>query len=226
MDSRWILGKIEEYSFLELAKALLPDTEFPVLTYPYIQTVLQFNLREMKIHLVPKFYFVSKQEKQDILDGIWNENKNYEDKENPYGFYFVDVQIGKLGYYFPEWFKDKAIDRLIRPYYEETNGNIIFAKRQLTTAVFCILHEYGHYLDYKKLGKKEMTIWVHEAKIPVKAYDEKIRLLNAQGKLTEAICEERNMLYRECEDEHSADIYALSHLKGKVNEAFEHISGR
>ena len=225
MDSRRIQGKIEEYSFLELAKAMLPDMEFPIMSYPYIREAMLPNMESLRAKMIPRFHYITKDEEQDILNGNWNAKKNYENSEMPYGFYFLDVQIGKLGYYFPEWFKDKAIDTLIKPYYEEANGNIVFAKMQLTTAVFCILHEYGHYLDYKKLGKEEMTIWVHEAKNPVKANDEKIRSLNAQGKLTKAICEERNRLYRQCADEHSADIYALSHLKEKVNEAFEYISG-
>ena len=40
MDSRWIQGKIEEYSFLELAKILLPSTEFSTFSYPCVQVAM------------------------------------------------------------------------------------------------------------------------------------------------------------------------------------------
>ena len=46
MDSRWIQGKIEEFSFLELAKIVLPSTEFPVFSYKYMQEALLSNMEK------------------------------------------------------------------------------------------------------------------------------------------------------------------------------------
>lgn len=141
MDSRWIQGKIEEFSFLELAKIVLPSTEFPVFSYPYVQEATLPNMEKMRANMIPRFHYSTKEEEQAILSGNWDAEKNYENSEMPYGFYFVDVPLGELSRYFPTWFNDKNIDELIKSYYTEEDGSICFSKKTLTKAVFCILHE-------------------------------------------------------------------------------------
>lgn len=220
MDSRWIQGKIEEFSFLELAKIVLPSTEFPVFSYKYMQEALLSNMEKMRAIMIPRFYYATKEEEQAILSGKWNGEKNYENSEMPYGFYFVDVPLGQLTRYFPDWFNNKSIDDLIKPYYVEKDGKMYFAKKTLTTAVFIILHEYGHYLDYKRLGKKQMVLWENEAKKDFKEYESELKL---RKKLTKEIRIEHQKLYRQCEDEYSAELYALSKLKKTVSNAFEQI---
>ena len=104
MDSRWIQGKIEEFGFLELAKIVLPSTEFPVFSYPYVQKAMLPNMEKMRANMIPRFHYATKEEEQAILSGNWNAEKNYEDSKMPYGFYFVDVPLGELARYFPTWF--------------------------------------------------------------------------------------------------------------------------
>lgn len=224
MDSRWIQGKIEEYSFLELAKILLPSTEFSTFSYPCVQVAMLPDMEKIRKNMIPRFHYVTKEEEQAIFNRNWNAEKNYENSEMLYGFYFVDVPLGQLARNFPDWFKDKAIDELIKPYYTEEDGSICFSKKILTTAVFCILHEYGHYLDYKRLGKEQAVLWACEAKKPFIEIDSKFKQMNKQGTVTKELYEKRKIVYRNCEDEHSADMYALSHLREKVIEAFEYIN--
>lgn len=223
MDSRWIQGKIEEFSFLELAKIVLPSTEFPVFSYPYVQEATLPNMEKMRANMIPRFHYSTKEEEQAILSGNWDAEKNYENSEMPYGFYFIDVPLGELSRYFPTWFNDKNIDELIKSYYTEEDGNICFSKKTLTKAVFCILHEYGHYLDYKRLGKEQVALWIYDAKSIFREHELKIKEMQEQGTLTKEIYESREKIYRNCEDEYSADMYALSQLRNKVREAFEYI---
>ena len=52
MDSRWIQGRIEEYSFYRLAKQILPKSEFPVLSYPIAKEFLmssKMQIMSMKL---------------------------------------------------------------------------------------------------------------------------------------------------------------------------------
>lgn len=224
MDSRWIQGKIEEFSFLELAKIVLPSTEFPVFSYPYVQEAMLPNMETMRENMIPRFHYVTKEEEQEILSGNWNAEKNYENSKMPYGFYFVDVPLRKLARYFPTWFKNEVIDEMIKPYYIEKDGSMCFSKQILTTAVFCILHEYGHYLDYKRLGKRKAALWIYESKTKFRENDFVLCEMKKNETLTEELCKKREKLYRECADEYSADMYALSKLEEKVNEAFEYIN--
>lgn len=224
MDSRWIQGKVEECSFLELAKIVLPKTEFSVFSYPYVQEAMLPDMEKMRAKMIPRFHYVTKEEEQAILSGNWNAEKNYENSEMPYGFYFVDVPLGQLAGYFPTWFNNKNIDELIKPYYTEKDGSICFSKKTLTTAVFCILHEYGHYLDYKRLGKEQVALWTYEVKVLFRENELKLQKMKEEGTLTKEIYESREKIYRNCEDEHSADIYALSHLNKNVDKAFAYIN--
>lgn len=224
MDARWIQGKIEEYSFLKLAKNVLPQTEFPIYSYPCVDKALQQGMERIRVDMIPRFHYVTKDEEKAILNGTWDDKMNYENSVLPYGFYFVDIPMGMLRHYFPEWFKNEVIDEMIKPYYIEKDGSMCFSKQILTTAVFCILHEYGHYLDYKRLGKRKAALWAYESKTKFRENDFVLCEMKKNGTLTEELCKKREKLYRECADEYSADMYALSKLEEKVNEAFEYIN--
>lgn len=143
-----------------------------------------------------------------------------------YGFYFPDVPIGKLEVLFSDWFCDPFVDNLVEPYYTEDDGSFYFSKKRLVTAVFIILHEFGHYLDYKKFGSTEsFAKWVYDAKAPFRENDVEIMALHQAGTLTEERYKARYKVYRDCDDEKSADMYALENLQAKTAEALEIISG-
>lgn len=222
MDSRWFQGKIEEYSFLKLAQKILPQSEFPIVSYPYVKESLQFGMESVRKNMSPRFHYITKEEELAIFNDTWDNKRDYENEEMKYGFYFPDVPIGYLESYFTSWFKDKYVDEMLKTYYTEKDGSIYFPKRSLVIAVFCIWHEYGHYLDYKKRkSKMEYAQWIYESKAPFREYEKKIEELKETGSLTAEAYEVRNKIYRECVDEHSADIYALNNLSEKVSEAFE-----
>lgn len=223
MDSKWLQGKIEEYSFLRLAKQVLPESEFPILSYPFAKEALMSSKMElMREKMIPQFLYITKSEEQAIFDGTWNANTDYEHRIMKYGFYFVDVPLGNLDISFKSWFCDLVIDDMLKPYYSEDDGSICFSKRLLVKAVFCILHEYGHYVDYKKFNsKKELAMWIYKAKEPYRKMDTYVRKMNQEGHLTDELLKERCRVYRSCEDEYSADQYALRHLNEMVDKALE-----
>lgn len=226
MDLRWLQGNIEEYSFLALAQKILPETEFPIVSYPGIGYYLVPGAEEYRKALIPRFHYATKQEEKDIFDGCWTSEKDYEDVNMKYGFYFPDVPIGKLEDLFPSWFCDPFVDKLVEPYYTEDNGSIYFSKKRLVTAVFIILHEFGHYLDYKRFGSTESYAkWVYAAKASFRENDAEIIALHEAGTLTRDRYNARWKVYRDCDDEKSADTYALENLQAKTAEALEIISG-
>lgn len=226
MDLRWLQGNIEEYSFLSLAQKVLPETEFPIVSYPGLCYYLVPGAEKYRKALIPRFHYATKQEEQDIFDECWSADKDYEDANMKYGFYFPDVPIGKLEVLFPEWFCDPYVDELVKPYYTEDTGVVYFSKKRLVTAVFIILHEFGHYLDYKRFGSTEsFAKWVYASKEPFRENDAEIMALHEAGALTEEGYKARWKVYRDCDDEKSADTYALTNLQAKTAEALEIISG-
>lgn len=191
---------------------------------------LTLGAEELRKSLQPRFHYVTKEEEKAILDGSWDSSHSYEDEIMKYGFYFPDAPIGQLDRLFPSWFRDPCVDELVRSFYVEDSGEVYFARKYLTTAVFCILHEYGHYVDFKRFESKDQyALWIYDAKKPLRDYDSEIKQLSESGQLTGEEFEVRNRqrrnIYRECADEKSADNYALSLLECKVNEAFQIITG-
>lgn len=230
MDNRWLQEDVERYSFLELAKKILPASEFPVLSYLGMKYYLIPGAEKLRESIRPQFYYVTKEEEKAILAGSWDSLYNYENETMKYGFYFPDAPIGQLNHLFPSWFRDPCVDELIRPFYVEDSGEVYFIKKYLTMAVFSILHEYGHYVDLKRFESKDQyALWIYDAKKPLRDYDSETKQLSESGKLTGEEFEVRNRqrrnIYRECADEKSADNYALSLLECKVNEAFQIITG-
>jgi hypothetical protein len=225
MKSRWIQGKIEEYSFLKLAQKIMPPTEFPVVSYPYVKEVLCLNTPEAeqaRKKMIPQFFCVTKEEENAILDGKWDAGRDYERSDMKFGFYFMDVPMGCLEKFFPDSFMDEVLDELLKSHYLENDGSICFSKRLLVKAVFCILHEYGHYLDYSRFeSKEEFALWVYNSKTKFCEYDKKVKNANDIADSIEMIDATRSRIYRECAHEHSADMYALENLDKKVVEAFE-----
>lgn len=68
MDSRWIQGRIEEYSFYRLAKQILPKSEFPVLSYPIAKEFLMSSKMEsMREKMIPQFLYITKKRSRQFL---------------------------------------------------------------------------------------------------------------------------------------------------------------
>ena len=225
MDTRWFSGAIEMTSYLKLAEFLLPETEFPVRSYPVSMDLLLPKYEDIRNDfMLPRFHYATSEEEEAIHAETWKSSVDYNQPDFPYGFYFIDVPIGCLRTHFSLWFNNKQVDELVKPYYLEEDGSCILSKQILTIAVFSILHEYGHYLDYKKFDSKvEFAKWIYESKQPFREYDESILKLKERNQLTEDYYNKRWLVYRQCQDERSADVYAINNLQENVSKAINHI---
>lgn len=220
VDNRWFQSSIEEYSFYDLAKNIIPETEFCVRKYPNINLMIVLSEEKYQKLLQPRFHYVTKKEEAAILSGEWDEKFDYEEVDMKYGFYFPDIPLKMLSQF--SWYKDENIQKLVAPYYTETDGRIVLSKKKLTTAIYCILHEFGHYIDYKKFDdKSKCAMWIYECKKPFREYDELILKLDKEGCLDRETYNLRTKIYRECQDEFSADKYALEHLRENVLKALD-----
>ena len=227
MDNIWVQKDIENYSFYALAKDILPKTEYQIRTYPFPWEIQELGKEPGDLGVIPQFYYVSKEEEKSILSGTWSSNINYESELMPYGFYFINLPLIYIDTFFKSWFANEQVDALVKPYYTSSNGLVMYSRKLLATAVFIILHEYGHYLDYKKFGStKKYYLWSYDAKKEFREYEKEIGMLSSTHELTEEHLKKRNEMYRQCKDENSADQYALRNLEQKVEEALNHIPNR
>lgn len=233
----WINLNIENCSFVELAKYIIPKCEFEVRSYKkeFTDVILKLasngmgykaglsheRIKKMQYDaFVPKFFYATKEEERDILAGSWDCEKNYEVSEMPYGFYFPDYSLGDLKRVYPGIF-DPVVDKMITPLYKERNGDILFPKQLLYRCVFIILHEYGHYVDYKNFSNKaSYAEYVYKSKAPVRDFQEKYK--NGQIHEENPNLQEK-IIYRECSDERAADDYALKNLDSAIMSAIEYL---
>ena len=216
MNSIWMNLGIEDFSFLELAKIIIPKCEFEVFSikeecvYAAIMKPNEFGNNEI---LVPRFHYVTKKEQDDILSDVWDENKKYELDIMPYGFYFPDCPLRFLKRVIPGGF-DEIIENKIKNYFYESNC-LVFNKRLLYMSVFIILHEYGHYISYKSFNSNKVAYakHVYEAKKSFITYE---NMLKDKGVVSKEEMLERLVLYRSGEEEAFADQYAIEHIEESV----------
>ena len=207
--SSWINLGIDECNYLDLAKFIIGDCEFKVRSIPNSWGELGEVVMQKKGLLVPRFLCFTIKELEDILSGHWKKDKNYEE-ELPYGFYFPDCTIIMLEKKVPEIFDDTITNQINKYFCED--AKIDLYKRCLYVAVFVVLHEYGHYLAYKRMGfdKEKYVKYTVDAQRPC---DEARKRLIARENITESECHELKEIYRQCIDEKEADDYALNHME-------------
>lgn len=208
--SIWLEIDITDINSFALAKAILPQCEYPVrcLKPNEVRDILKTK-NESLIHklLVPRFHYVTKEEEKDILNGVWDENKKYDEGFMPYGLYFPYLSIADSFLVIPN-LRNTSIDKLLEPHYTEEDGSYILQKQMLCRTVFTILHEFGHYISYKKFhNKKDYALFVHKSKEKYSEYCKSVR----NGEIRPCT-ETQNDLYRNAADEYEADHYALESL--------------
>lgn len=219
MNSIWMNLGIEDFSFWELAKIIIPKCEFEVFSikeecvYAAIMKPNEFGNNEL---LIPRFHYVTREEQNDILAGIWDASKKYELDIMPYGFYFPDCPLRFLKRVIPGGF-DEIIEKQIEQYFYEDNC-LVFNKKLLYMSVFIILHEYGHYISYKNFNSNKVAYanHVYEAKKSFLAYE---NILKEKSVVSQEEKHERLVIYRSGEEEAFADIYAIEHLEESVQYA-------
>lgn len=217
--SIWLNLGIDECNYLDLAKFIIGDCEFEVTC---VQN--QFGkagesvLRSLGL-LKPRFFCFTTEEEKDIISGQWKEEKNYVE-EMQYGFYFPNCKIIELERIVPEIFDNTITTKIEKYFFDGTKINLY--KRCLYVAVFVILHEYGHYLTYRRMGfdKEKFVKYTVEAQRPRVELQER---LMAKGSMTEVESYELKKVYRECIDEKEADDYALEHLEETMQRVIEYL---
>lgn len=218
MNSIWMNLGIEEYNFIKLARLIISVDEYPVRAIPKtIYLGIQGKNDSLKI---PRFHCLTKAEETDILGGNWDKEKNYENEFLPYGFYFPNCKLKELKYFLPGGF-DEIIDEKLDSFFWENNC-LIFNKQLLYRAVFIILHEYGHYLSYKKYSfdKEKYARFVYDSKQEFYQLKEKLQKKNEISKEDEY---QYKLKYRNCEDEKEADDFALANIENTVQMIIEQL---
>lgn len=221
----WYNLGIEDCNYYELAKFIIPeDCEFPIRykdNFP-ISDIYSFQNSERPKY-APQFVFMSKQEAKDLLNGVWDENKVYtQDEDMPCGIYFPNCTLKVAERYFPE-FCNETVDRKLEQYFYE-NNYLMFAKRCLYRTVFYILHEYGHYQLYKRLGSK-IAYYNFFCKEKIE-YNKKVEAYEESLNKTKEEEDRLHQLYRELPDEKEADDYALEHLEETMERVIEYLRAK
>ena len=220
--SGWINLGIDECNYLDLAKFIIGDCEFEVrsIENPFGKYGEQI-MREKGL-LNPRFVCFTNKEQEDILNGKWEEDKNYSE-DMPYGFYFPNCTIIMLEREVPGIF-DETITSKIEKYFCD-GKKIDLYKRCLYVAVFVVLHEYGHYLTYKrmKFNKVKYVKYTLDAQRPCIEMKERLK---ARGNITEEDNRQLKNIYRECIDEKEADEYALENLEETMQKVVSYLQSK
>ena len=215
----WINLGLDECNFLDLAKFIIGDCEFEVrsIENPFGE-VGELIMRE-KGFWNPRFFCFTKKEQEDVIIGQWKEDKIY-NEDLPYGFYFPNCTINMLEHKVPEIFDETIVNKIKGYFFEDSR--LDFYKRWLYVAVFTILHEYGHYLAYKrmKFDKVKYVKYTIDAQRPRIEMQERLK---DKGNITERDNLELKKIYRECVDEKEADDYALEHLEETMQRVIRHL---
>ncbi|MCC8153166.1 MAG: hypothetical protein LIP01_02475 [Tannerellaceae bacterium] len=94
-------------------------------------------------------------------------------------------------------------------------GKISVEEYNLTYAVFCILHELGHWVYYKESGMTDDEFYLHErpGRKEVTDLANRIRALPVGDPMIPTLCAQHEEMYRNLPSEKAADQYALEHLE-------------
>lgn len=217
--NNWINLGIENCNYLDLAKFIIGDCEFEVRSIPNPYGDLGESIMRKKHLLTPRFLCFTEKERTDILNGQWTEDKIY-DKELSYGFYFPNCTINMLEKTVPEIFDETITSKIEKYFYEDTR--LDFYKRWLYVAVFIVLHEYGHYLTYKRMAfdKVKFVKYTMDAQQPRIDMEERLKV---KGNVTEMEYYQLKEIYRECIDEKEADDYALEQLEDTIQKVISYL---
>lgn len=215
----WINLGIEKCNYLDLAKFIIGDCEFEVRSIPNLYGLAGEIAMLGTGLLKPRFFCFTNEEKEDVLSGQWREDKIYTE-ELSYGFYFPNCTIDMLEKKVPEIFDETIISKIEKYFYD--GAKLDFYKRWLYVAVFVVLHEYGHYLTYKRMefDKVKYVKYTIDAQRPRIEMEERLK---AKGNITEREYHELKKIYRECIDEKEADDYTLEHLEETMQRVVRHL---
>lgn len=142
------------------------------------------------------------------------EHNNYDDSKeydrSDCGLYIPDISIDEF----------MAIQRKGNP--DSINdimgtipGKIRLEEYKLTYALFCILHELGHWNYYKDSGMTDYEFYLHDRAGRKEAVDLSVRILKMPNDDPDKskLVTKQNIMYRNVPSEKAADQFALKHLE-------------
>ncbi len=163
------------------------------------------------------FRFMSQQEKTDIENKSWNKNTEYPKEE--------------LGIYVPDVTIDEFIDlEKERNYVHEIINLVSYTitvpmdEYNLVFAIFCLLHEVGHWIHFKKMGLTSYDYFQWDKRYRADLVCDGNKIYNMPDNSFEKhiLVREYNERYRKIPSEMAADTYALEHINESINIVRKH----
>jgi hypothetical protein len=96
---------------------------------------------------------------------------------------------------------------------------------ELVFAVFSILHEYGHWLHFRRCHKSNLdyVIWLNRSLAPVEQQREILKMIPDTEPMKEVLVAEHIDSYNAMPQEFSANKYALKHIKSLYMKILKHL---
>lgn len=153
--------------------------------------------------------FISQAELEDWLAGSRAADAQYPPAE--LGIYLPDVYASEL-YYLEEranYISTHSYMRMIHDLVE-----IEIESYDLLFAAFLVLHEYGHWLHFRRCHKSSLdyVVWLNRQLAPVESQREVLDMIPDSEPAKEALVAEHITAYNAMPQELSANKYALKHL--------------
>ncbi len=156
---------------------------------------------------------LTEEEKNDFQKSCWIEGKDYDTSE--LGVYLANVDVEKyyeFEYKYNPWQLKEIIDDISFLFF------LKFEDVAIIYATYAILHEVGHWINFKKSGMTsiEYAKWDYSYRYEANKYSERLRRMSNSIPIKWADAKEAVAKYRNIPAEKMADEYAFENLKSKL----------
>lgn len=134
----------------------------------------------------------------------------------------------ELGIYLPEvyasdfYLREESCNRLATMAYMRMINDLLdfeIERYELAFAAFCLLHEYGHWLHFRRChkGRLDYVLWLNRYLAPVESQRELLEMIPNEEQIKEQLVLEHIDAYNAMPQELSANKYALKHVAALYN---------
>ena len=164
--------------------------------------------------------FISQAELEDWLAGSRRAADQYSAVE--LGIYLPDVYASEL-YYQEERGNSISTHSYMRMIHDLVEIDI--ENYDLLFAAFLVLHEYGHWLHFRRCHKSSLdyVVWLNRQLAPVENQREVLDMIPDSEPAKEALVAEHITAYNAMPQELSANKYALKHLAALYNKLLKKV---
>ncbi len=153
--------------------------------------------------------FITQTELEDWLAGRRSEDNIYPDDE--LGIYLPDVHASEL------YLQEEQNDPVSTHSYMRMINSLVeieIESYDLLFAAFLVLHEYGHWLHFRRCRKASLdyVLWLNRFMAPVESQREVLEMIPNSEPAKEELIAEHMTAYNAMPQELSANKYALKHL--------------